>query len=88
MDVEEHYIDQTLSLINKLFLDESLDQESLPTILEEDATSQRNSLDNNQPITTQFSNIPKITEPGSLQTAGESNPHTNMDTLSPIISQI
>ena len=55
-----------LSLINKLFLEESHYQAIPPTVLEEDTTFQNNSLDNNQPITTQFVNIPNITEPVSL----------------------
>ena len=87
MYIDEHDIDQPLSIINKLLLEESLDQAILPAILEEGDTSQNNSLDNNQPITTQFANIPTITEPVILQTTYESNPHTNRDTLSPIVIQ-
>ena len=87
MDVDEHDIDQPLSLIIKLFLEESLDQIILPTILEKDAASQHDRLDNNQPITTQFSNIPNITEPVSLQATDESNPRTDRDILSLIFSQ-
>ena len=75
------------TLINKLFLEESLDQSIPLTSLEEYATSQNNSLDNNQPITTQFVNIPNTTEHVSLQTTYESNPHTNSDALSSIVSQ-
>ena len=76
------------TLINKLFLEESLDEVIPPTILSEDATSQNKRLDNNQPITTQVFNIPNNTEPVKLQTTHESKPHTNRDTVSPIVSQI
>ena len=73
-------------------------QVGLPTILEDDATSEyesdkqstkqkHNSLDNIHPITTQFANIPNITEPVSTTATGESNPHTNGDELPPIFSQ-
>ena len=48
MDIDEHDIDQPLSLINELFWEESLDQANLSNILEEEATSQNNSLDSNQ----------------------------------------
>ena len=57
MNGDEHDIDKPLSLTNKLFLKESLDQTSLPTILEEDPISQQNILNNTQPITTKFANI-------------------------------
>ena len=77
MDFDEHYIDQPLSLTNKLFLEDSFGQASPPTILEEDATYQYNSLDNTQPINTQFSNIPNITEPLSITTTDESIPQIN-----------
>ena len=73
------------SLTNKLFLEESLDQAILPTILEEEAASQiNNSLDIIKPITTKFANIPNIPEPVSLQTTDESIPQTNGNNL-PII---
>ena len=87
MDVDEYDIGQPLSITNKLFLEDSLDQLILPTILEEEATSQNNSLDNNQPITTQFDNIPNITEPIRLKTTDESMYQTNGNNLLPIVSQ-
>ena len=86
-DVDEHENHKPLSLSNILFLEDSLDQEGLPTILEEDPTSEYNSLDNTQHITTQVSDIPNITEPVSITTTDESNPHTNGDELPPIVSQ-
>ena len=49
-----------------MFLEDSLDQASLLTILEEDPISKNNSINNNQPITIQFSNTLNITEPISL----------------------
>ena len=87
MDVDEHDIDQTLSLTNELFLEESLDQAKLPNILEEEATSQNNNIDIIKPINTQFANIPNITEPVSLQTTDESLPPTNGNNYPPIVSQ-
>ena len=75
MDVDEHNIDQPLSLTNKLFLEDSLDQAILHNILGEKAASQiNNSLDILKPITTKFSNIPNIAEPVSLQNTDESMP--------------
>ena len=49
--------------------------------------SQNNSIDIIKPITTQFANIPNITEPVSLQTIDESNSHTNGDKISTIVIQ-
>ena len=40
MDIDEYSIGKPLSLSNTLFLEESLDQEKLPSILEEDPKSQ------------------------------------------------
>ena len=51
MDVVEYDIDQPLSL-TELVLKESLNQANLPTILEEEATSQNNNLDIIKPIST------------------------------------
>ena len=76
-----------LSLTNKLFYEESLDQTKIPTIQEEEAKSHNNSLDIIKPITTQFSDIPNSTEPVSLQTTDESLPHTNGNNLPSIVSQ-
>ena len=58
-----------------------------PTILEEDATSQNERLDNYQTITTQFVDIPNVNEPVSLQATDESKTHNNGDKISPIVSQ-
>ena len=88
MDSDVHDIGKPLSLTNTLFLEEPLDQASISNILEEDFTSQHNSLDNTQYITTQFANIPNITEHVSTTAIDETNPHTNEDKLSPIVTQI
>ena len=71
-DINEHNIDQPLSLTNKLFLEDSSDQTILPTTLEEDTTLYNKSTN---------------TEPVSLQTMDEIVPQTNGDDLPPIFSQ-
>ena len=87
MDVDEHDIEQPLSLTNKLLSEDSLDQEILLTILDEEATSRNNSLYIIKHITTQFSDISNITEPVSLQTTDESIPQADRNNLRPIVSQ-
>ena len=48
-DIDEHDIDQPLSLTNKLFLEEASNHMVLPTTLEEDSTS-LNKLTNTEPV--------------------------------------
>ena len=71
-NIDEHDIDQPLSLTNKRFLEESSDQEFLPAILEE------------EPI---FSDESNNAERVSLQTTDEILPRNNGDDLPPIFSQ-
>ena len=87
MDIEDHGIDKSLSLFNILFLEDSFDQTGLNNTLEEDPTSECNSLDNIQPITIQFTDILNTTESVSIIATDEINPHTNGNELPPIGSQ-
>ena len=71
-NIDEHDIDQSPSLTNKLFLEELSDQEILPTLLEE------------EPI---FADKSNNTEPVNPQTTDESMYKCNGDSLPPIVSQ-
>ena len=99
MDNDEHEVERPLSLSNSLFLDKSLVQVVLPTILEEGFKTQwkpdnhstiqkEYEVDNNQLLASQVTNIPHITEPVSFTTADmSSTPHNNEEELTSIVSQ-
>ena len=71
-NIDEHDIDQPLSLTNTLFLEDSSDQTFLSAILEE------------EPI---FADESNNAEPVSLQTTDESIPQNNVNDLPTIVSQ-
>ena len=56
MSVDEHDIDQPLSLTNKLFLEESSNQTILPAILEEEPISTKSQINNGLDIIKSITN--------------------------------